>query len=118
MKRDPDLVRKILPAYEALPYGGGEMVEIPGFTEEEVNYHQEILEEAGFIKAQILKDMGGGCTIFAERLTYSGHEFLDASRDNHRWEKAKKAMQATGGFALDVLQALLISYAKAEIGLQ
>lgn len=44
-------------------------------------------------------------------VTWAGHEFLEASRDERLWSKAKKAASSTGGLALDVLKSTLISLA-------
>jgi hypothetical protein len=53
----------------------------------------------------------------AVRLTWEGHEFLDAARDNGRWEKAKGAMSKVGGFVFDISKQLLIQYMRAELKL-
>jgi hypothetical protein len=47
-------------------------------------------------------------------ISWNGHEFLNAARDNTRWEKAKGAMAKAGGFVLPVLMQLLTQYLKAE----
>ena len=114
MKLDPDLIRKVLIAYEELPYGGGGEIEINGYSPDQLYYHQEILEEAGYIKANIQKYIGGSLDIFPERLTYQGHEFLEASRNDNNWSKAKDVMAKTGGFVMDVAKALLIEFMKDQ----
>ena len=115
MKLDPDLIRKILIAYEELPYGGGEdEIEITGYPPDQLHYHQEILEEAGYIKADIQKDIGGSLEIFPERLTYQGHDFLEASRNDNNWNKTKDIMAKTGGFVLDIAKAVLIEFIKNQ----
>jgi hypothetical protein len=44
-------------------------------------------------------------------VTWAGHEFLEASRDEGLWLKAKKAAGAGGGMVLDVLKSVLIGLA-------
>jgi hypothetical protein len=45
------------------------------------------------------------------RLTWLGHEFLEASREPSRWEKAKEISRKAGGLTvgmmLDVLKQLM-----------
>lgn len=47
-----------------------------------------------------------------KRLTYAGHEFIEASRRDTLWQKAKTiALEKTGGLSVDVLKAILIKLA-------
>jgi hypothetical protein len=108
MKRDMDLIREILLKVEELPYDGGfHDVSIEGHTDDEISYHVLLLKEAGFIEAADLSTLGGVCWK-PMRLTYSGHEFLDAARSDTVWEKAKTAVvQSTGVLTLEGLKAML-----------
>lgn len=115
MKRDMDLVRKILFEVEKEPYTGvGNEINIPEYSGDDIEYHLMLLEEAGFIE---VAPRGMSESLKPTRLTWEGHEFLDAARDNTRWEKAKGAMSQAGGFALDVMKQLLVQYLKAELKL-
>jgi hypothetical protein len=74
-----------------------------------------LLKEAGLIDAI---DVSKGANDWKpKRLTWEGHEFLDAARDNKRWEKAMVVMSQVGGFVFDVGKQLLIQYLKQEINL-
>ena len=44
-------------------------------------------------------------------LTWEGHEFLEASRNEGLWAKAKQAAGSTGGMVLGVLKSVLIDLA-------
>ena len=118
MKRDMDLVRKILLEVEGVSFEGGWIdLQIEGYSENEVSYHVLLLAEAGLIEAIDLSTN----TSFAwapKRLTWNGHEFIEASRDENRWEKAKTIMkEKAGGFVYDVLKTLLIQLmTKAVLG--
>ncbi len=115
MKRDMDLIRKILFEIEKWPLnGGGSNLEIQEYSTEEVTYHVMLLVEAGLIKAYDVSSMSGPAFI-PERLTWQGHEFLDAARDDNRWNKAKDAMGKAGGFVFEVAKALLISYLSNQV---
>lgn len=114
MKLDPDLVRKVLIAYEELGYRGGPVIEIPGHSADEVNYHQERLAEAGFIE---YLDMSGfqDTLYLPKNLTYQGHQFLEASRNDKNWEKVKAVMAKSGGFVLEFAWEMLIELGKKQL---
>ena len=116
MKRDMDLARKILFEMEKRPplKGTFQQVEVDGYSEEDINYHVMLLDEAGLIKAQNLTSHSGGRYI-PLRLTWQGHEFLDAARDDTRWNKTKDAMAKAGGFVFEVAKALLIEFMKQQL---
>ncbi len=69
---------------------------------------QMLLEEAGLIHTVDFSTFGGS-DYRRTRLTPSGHEFLDASRDEGRWQRALNIMkEKTGVIAFDVLTELLV----------
>ena len=109
MKRDMDLVRKILLELEDTPYGlGGFDLELEGYSPDQISYHVMLLNEAELIEANDLSTFGGPKWT-PKRLTWAGHEFIEASRDESRWEKAKNIMKEKGsGMAFDVLRSVLI----------
>jgi len=71
-----------------------------------------LLFEAGYIEANDLSS-DNEVTVVATRLTWEGHEFLDAARSNTNWTKAKTALDGVGSFTLDILKKVL-----ADIALQ
>ena len=109
MKRDMDLVRLILLEVEEQPLTGKWLdLEIDGFTREEIIYHVMILHEAGLLKAINLSS-GNGIDWKPMRLTWDGHEFLEAARDDSRWQKAKSTMmEKASGITFEVLKQLLM----------
>jgi hypothetical protein len=52
---------------------------VPGHSNDEVTYHLSLLKEAQFIECPGSQPIGGG--IGFRRLTWEGHEFIDAVRD-------------------------------------
>ena len=89
MKRDMDLIRAMLLAVEGDPHGRAPEIEIAGYTQEEIGYHAVLLGEAGLavvIEMTGFSDQSPTATV--SRLTWAGHEFLDASRDNRFWNQA------------------------------
>ena len=113
MKRNMDLARSILLEVERRPYPiqKAEKLSIEGYSDEEITYHIILLIEGGFISYSKIHGKG-----YPERLTWVGHEFLDASRDEGRWEKAKKVMaEKAGGVSFEVIKQLLIQLMKDAV---
>jgi hypothetical protein len=111
MKRDMDLGRKILFAIEECqdPWGPRDF-EIEGYSNQEISYHIKMLCQAGLIEAEDCSSMGpDGYSWDAGPLTWEGHEFLEAARDNNRWEATKKIIREKGGgLVFETLKATLI----------
>ena len=118
MKRDMDLVRELLLRFE----GEERKTRLRDVTFDdreprEIDDHLHILDDAGLIR--IAKNPDG--TFSARtvvRLTWSGHDFLDAARDQDRWDQAKAliADKATA-VPFEVLKATLVSLAMKAVGL-
>lgn len=70
-----------------------------------IRYHLRLMNEAGLIK----QEPGPGRLMLPAVLTWPGHDFLDAARNEAIWEKAKdKVKDAGGAWTFDVLKALLV----------
>lgn len=108
MKRDMELVRAILIELEKCPYQGGfHDIHVQGYTDDEISYHVQLMDEAGLIEAIDCSSSDGRCWK-PKRLTYEGHEFLDAARSDTVWAKAKdKVLSTTGTLTLEALKAAL-----------
>jgi hypothetical protein len=83
MKRDMELIRYILLQTEAGQPIVGE--------KEIIVYHIVLLKEAGFVETVVRNNPLGipsDATIL--KLTWAGHNFLDAARDDKIWHMAKE----------------------------
>lgn len=101
MKRDWELVRRILLALESQD---GRLMpdQIAGYDAAAVCYHMEIMRQAGLIEAN---SVAGACVALS--LTWNGHEFLDSIRQDTVWNKVKvRAREAGVGLTADVVVAL------------
>ena len=111
MKRDFDLIRMILLDIEALPPGataGGFFYD--DIDKETVAAHVLLLHDAGLIDANVLKLLNGPPKIKVSGLTWAGHDFLAAAKNETIWAKAKTtvlapAAGATWGVVLEWLKA-------------
>lgn len=118
MKRDMDIIRMILMQQET----GETPPELAKYPEELVVYNVALMKDAGLLVAEILKDHQGsprGAAII--RMTWAGHDFLDATRNDTVWNTAKeKILRPGASWTFDLLKESLKALARqqlAKIGL-
>lgn len=117
MKRDLDLVRRILLHLEggegASPSGSGWSSFVgQGQDIAAVHYHLQLLHDAGLIEASEV--MPGQW--WPERMTWAGHEFLDAARNEDLWSETRRRVEASLGSAPFVLfHEMLIRLSRARL---
>lgn len=106
MKRDLDLVRKILFKMEedekrlfVATY------KIDGYSPEQISYHMKIMAQAGLLHMDTKEtDLGSHFPQNSKTVTnyysisWQGHEFLSAIRDDTTWNDLKKKAGTIGGF--------------------
>jgi len=112
MKLEKELVREILLAVEAHDKPQGWMkLTVEGRSPTEVSYHVMLLNEAGLL---VGISLGGMNSFHWEpiRLTYEGHEFLDAVRDGEVWKRTKEGAEKVGGAGLGMLVEIGKAYGK------
>lgn len=111
MRRDLDLLRTILLRCEGVAPGTNlldlGLSDIP-FAEQA--HHVELLVDAGLLRAQITYMESSPVPVYVliERLTWSGHEFLDLARHDAQWERVRAHVSAgTGATSFEVVSQLL-----------
>lgn len=118
MKRDMDLIRKILLAMEEKPDGffEGRLV-IDGYSSNQIGYHVYLMMQAGLVEGADATTMDSSSPVAIPTcLTWYGHDFLDASRDENRWTKAKQMAAKLGsGVTFDVMKTLLVQIMTSQI---
>lgn len=104
-----DLVRKILIVLEEHPHGYyNEFLKIDGYSQEQIGYHVTLMDEAGLLVAIDASGMDSDSPeAMPNRLTWQGHQFLNACRDEGRWTKAKDIFRQAGGVSFDVAKEIL-----------
>ena len=113
-----DLCRKILMEVESWETTlNPQDVKIPGeYTKDEIGHHAYLLAQGGLLEGRDVSGIGIACRRFWPRaLTWQGHEFLDAARDNERWQEAKKMAKGAGGLGFDLLKAVLTGLAQKAL---
>lgn len=113
MKRDLDLARKILFQIEEHDW----LDAVEGYSKKEIAYHLSLLEEAGLLTQEIYSNLYlNDSMLEGNRITWAGHEFLDASRNTSIWEKTKKiALEKTGAMSFEVIKSVLIQLSREAI---
>lgn len=103
MKRDMDLIRRMLEALEA-----DQSLELmTGVTRPVREYHVKLLEQAGFVS--IARGQVGAFPVTgAPELTWDGQDFLALSRNDGIWNRItsalkEKAIEATPGMLMKMV---------------
>lgn len=118
MKRDMDLVRKILLAMEAHEAGfAPQNFSVEGYSAEHIGYHAYLMDEAGLIEAVDITHCGSPSkTAIPRSITWHGYEFLEAARNDTIWEKAlATARDRALPLMFDVLKELALSLARSAV---
>lgn len=112
MKRDLDLVKRLLLLIEEKDSDSIELKIPPDIDRGVAVYHLKIMEQAGFTKNDIKYADDKPLWIFSS-LTWGGHEFLDAIRNDKVWTKVKNVVAEKGGsIPFEILKSMAIDFAK------
>lgn len=113
MKRNWDVIRKIMIKLEDIPDEGGQLNSdsVAGVDNETAFYHMRLMIEAGLAV--------GGCSEcvgalhgYLMRLTWEGHELLDKIRRDTVWNRIKDTAKKKG---IDLSDEVVKGIAKALI---
>ena len=117
MKRDMNLIRELLFHLESATTSKTRHLQAPeGYSADEVAYHATLLLEAGLIEGRRVTAFSGSA-LRDLRLTWEGHDFLDAIRPPAVWESVEERLKHLGGAALAVVKALAIEEGKKLLGI-
>lgn len=122
MIRDLNLCRAILHGVESkschvMSYDLASFPEVSLLTTDAniIGYHCAILVDAGLIKGQ---EKGWDSSPYAceiQRLTWDGHEFLDASRDDGKWAQVRDAAKGLRNWTFSAIASALKQKATEEL---
>ena len=115
MKRDMDLIRLLLLQIEGEPPAP----HLSGYTDQQKLYHLALLIEADLVDGRVVHNgQAEVAQAHVIRLTWKGHEFLDAARDQGVWDQAWKKLREQGfQVTIAVMTELLTAVAKSRLGL-
>lgn len=116
MKRDMDLVRDILLTIEEQDDGSvrNRKVNFDQTDSVVLTEHLFLLAEAGFIEGSPWKGINDR-SYHVNRLTWTGHEFLDTIRDPNIWAQTKNGAKKVGSFSLEVLREIAKGIVKKKV---
>ena len=109
MKRNQDYLRQLLFEFEAQPDWLIVVFNAINANAEQRErlYHVQLLRDAGLVT-----EVGRS----TYRLTNSGHDYIEAIRDEGIWSKTKTAVAETGGSAtLEIIKSLAMGFLKSKI---
>lgn len=116
MKRDMELIRKVLFYIEE--HSDSKTLirqwEIEGHTTEEISYHVKLMVEHGLVDGRSA-GISGHLLWYADSLTWQGHDFLDAIKNDTVWEKVKAGIHSKGLEISQISFGVLKEYVKAEL---
>lgn len=115
MNRDLDLIRLLL----LLTDGDEPKLDFTPYTQAQWLYHSALLIEAKFVHGRTIENGDGEiATTIRSRLTWTGHEFLDAARNDKIWKKAGEKIKHSGvQVTVSLLEELLKQLLKESLGL-
>ncbi|EGQ8033675.1 DUF2513 domain-containing protein [Vibrio mimicus] len=116
MKRDMELIRKLLLTIEENP----RQLEVEGYDKNQVKYHALLLIEAGFLDGNVSDTLANTSVVpsfvSVNRLTWDGHEFLDNIRKEEVWNTIKTEFKdASISTVFSIGKQLTENYAKKKL---
>lgn len=108
MKRDMNLIRKILLKVEELPtIEKANRIVLDGYDQGTVSFHIGLLVEQGLVKAKPFRG-NDETTWYPLGLTNAGYDFVDKIKDDTAWNKVRPYLQSFGKMTLPlVLQKIV-----------
>ena len=101
MKRDMDLIRKILFYIEDNYQAGGSPIDIcedciDGYSSGEIYEHCQLAYQSGLIQKPLDASTTTGRFCLVSSLTNSGYDYLDKIREDTIWNNTKKVIKEKG----------------------
>jgi hypothetical protein len=119
VERDMDLIRELLLRIAANPdlngthlYAFSPADNFGDHSVEEINYHVDLLFEAGFIEGNPKSDVP-----MVSKLTWKGHEFVDNVRDSGVWSSVKERIKGLPSVGITVIGELALAEVKKRLHL-
>lgn len=119
MKRDLDLIRKLLIFFEDKDSAGHvDPPKVEPYDEPKVKYHLYLMFDAGFLRCESIRSSTSDRVIdvIPFDLTWDGHEFLAKVRSEAAWIKVKATVAERGAsMAFAVVNEIATALALAAI---
>lgn len=111
MKRNWDIIRKILLRIEDLPdeHSQIDSDSLTGIDPTTAAYHLRLMRDASLIRGGCREAMGAPAFCYATAMTWQGHELLDAIRSESTWNRIKSSARDKG---IDLTLSTLLALAQ------
>lgn len=110
MKLNNECVRDVLLMIESeLDYGHileSDSFRVKSYSSSEITYTLDKLIEAKFVNGEILRNISGEASAFAESLTWDGHKFLDNIRDDGVWKETKSIISKLSSVSIGIISTV------------
>jgi len=106
MRRNPDLIEKILVSFEAIEMPGAEFLEIGGFSDKEIYLHTQLLADEKLLEAKFYRTQDDTYSVLPFRLTQAGYNLLDSLREPKTKLLAKKLMTEGAVFLSEIVKEI------------
>ena len=118
MKRDMELIRKIVLGLEESDAWQKNLLS-EGYTTEQISYHSYLLIDGEIAEGDSVRTNTSPYPyVQLNNLTWKGHEFADASRNDSIWNQAMKKVKDKGSdVPFVIFTQILASILKASFGL-
>ena len=123
MKRDMDLIRRLMLDIEKEPAGtqtSGDELLREGDDQAVVAEHLKLLIEQELINGKGYQTLSSldAAHILIFSITWQGHEFLDAVRNDTVWKKTKDKVASVGGTAsVEILTQIAAGFLRQMLGI-
>ena len=111
MKRDMDLIRKMVLYLEDQPTGfAPDDLSFEGYTESQIGYHAYLLVDAGLaVGFDVTYTGADGPRYRLSHLSAAGHDFAENARNQYVWDEVIRDMKDKGviSTSLDIMKRLL-----------
>lgn len=110
MKRDMDLIRKMVLAVEECPSGFAPELKIQGYDTAQIGYHAYLLVNSGLAEGfEITTTCSNGPEYQITHLTSAGHDFAGNVRNEYIWDEVLEEIKKKGlvSAGLDAIKKLL-----------
>ncbi len=117
MPRDMDLIRDLMLRFEQ-----NDTSVPPDRSQQEVAYHVKQLIDEGFVEGRVVMKPSPGKLLphayFVHDITWKGHDFIKAVRDDTVWNRAKDHFRKRSvAWTADLILEFLKSSGRAALGL-
>jgi hypothetical protein len=97
LRRDMELIRKMVLLIEDHPHGEAPPINIDGYTRGQLGYHAHRLIEQGLAVGRSIRDGGDtGPNSIIYNLTPAGHDFAESIRNEYIWDQIANELEDKG----------------------